>query len=117
MKRASNKQGDIAWINLDPQAGHEQKGRRPVLIVSNTLYNKIENTLLVVPITNTYRNTPMYVALDSRTKTQGYIMANQQKSLVVRARNIQFIERIPKDILEEVLYALSQIISRDESNS
>lgn len=110
----SHKQGDIIRVNLDQQVGHEQKGKRPAVVVSGTRYNQIENTLLICPITTTPRNIPWYVALDNRTKTQGYVMTNQQKCLDLDARNAEFIERLPRDILEEVLYTLSIITSLDE---
>ncbi len=65
-------QGDIIYLDFDPQAGHEQKGRRPALVVSNYTYNKITRMALVCPITNTDRGFPLHVGLDSRTQSTGF---------------------------------------------
>ncbi|GHV08497.1 potassium-transporting ATPase subunit C [Clostridia bacterium] len=97
------KQGDIVWLNLDPQAGHEQKGRRPALIVSNDTFNRRSpNGAMICPITNTNRKNPLQVPLDVRTTTTGIIMCEQAKSLDVQSRQVDFIEQCPRDILKEV---------------
>lgn len=95
--------GDIIFLEFDPQAGHEQKGKRAALVVSNSTYNKFTKMAMVCPITNKNRNFPLHVELDERTKTTGVIMCEQVKALDVKARNASFHEKIPKDILEEVV--------------
>ena len=80
-------QGDILFLNFTPQSGHEQRGRRPAVVVSNNVYNHIHNLLMVCPITNTDRDFPSHVRLDSRTKTTGTIMCDQVRALDVSARN------------------------------
>ena len=99
-------QGDIVFLNFDPQAGHEQKGKRPALVVSNYTYNKFTDIAIVCPITNTNRNFPLHVELDERTKTTGVIMCEQLKALDIHARNVLFHEKAPKDIMEEVVDVL-----------
>ena len=96
-------QGDIVLLEFDPQAGHEQKGKRPALVVSNDTYNRFTNLGIVCPITNTYRNFPLHVELDERTKTTGVIMCEQMKALDIHARSVVFYEKVPKDIIEEVV--------------
>lgn len=97
------KQGDIIWITLDPQAGHEQKGRRPAIVVSNNSFNNFTGaTAMVCPITNTDRGIPIQVKLDSRTKTSGVIMCDQAKILDLQKRDAEFIEKAPDDIIFEV---------------
>ena len=96
-------QGDIIFLEFDPQAGHEQKGRRPAFVVSNNTFNQLTKIAIVCPITNTNRGFPLHVTLDERTKTNGVVMCEQAKSLDVTARNASFIEKAPKDILEEVV--------------
>ena len=96
-------QGDIVYLDFDPQAGHEQKGKRPVLIISSNTFNAFTRLALVCPITNTNRGFPLHVALDSRTKTRGVIMCEQVKSLDIIARNASFFERVPQDILHEAV--------------
>jgi mRNA interferase MazF len=96
-------QGDIVWLDFDPQAGHEQKGRRPALVVSNNTFNRFEKvTAMVCPITNTDRSLPIHVKLDTRTKTSGVIMCDQAKILDLQERNADFAERVPDDIIFEV---------------
>jgi len=98
------KQGDIIWINLDPQTGHEQRGRRPAIVLSNNSFNNFtKTTSMVCPITNTDKSIPIQVTLDSRTKTSGVIMCEQAKILDLLARNAEFIECAPKDIIFEAV--------------
>ncbi|GHU89866.1 potassium-transporting ATPase subunit C [Clostridia bacterium] len=98
------KQGDIVWLTLDPQSGHEQWGRRPALIISNDIFNRRSPTgAMICPITNTNRKLPIQVPLDSRTLTTGVIMCEQAKALDIESRQVDFIERCPEDILEEVV--------------
>ena len=97
-------QGDIIWLDFDPRAGHEQKGRRPALVISNNRFNRFENgTAMVCPITSTDRGIPTHVRLDSRTMTSGVILCDQAKILDLRERNADFIERAPDDILFEAV--------------
>ena len=97
------RQGDIIKLDFDPQAGHEQKGHRPALVVSNDFFNARTNLAIVCPITNTARGFPLHVSLDQRTQTSGVIMCEQIKSLDVQRRNGLFIENLPTDILNKVL--------------
>lgn len=96
-------QGDIVLVDFNPQAGHEQMGRRPALVVSNTQYHKYTNLLLVCPITNTDRPFPLHVHLDDNSKTTGVVMCEQLRSLDPEARNAVKIEKAPPDILREAL--------------
>ena len=68
-------QGDIVYLDFDPQAGHEQKDRRPALVISNNLFNRVSSLTMVCPITHTDRGSPFHIHLDSRTKTDGIIMS------------------------------------------
>lgn len=103
------KQGDIIRMDFDPTKGHEQQGRRPAIVVSNTTYNNFaRGVAMVCPITNTDRDVPIQPKLDSRTKTTGVIMADQVKALDLTKRNAEFIEELPYDILEEVCDIVSE---------
>jgi mRNA interferase MazF len=93
-------QGDIVYLEFDPQAGHEQKGKRPALIVSNSTFNQFTKLAMVCPITSTKRNFPLHIELDERTKTRGVIMCEQVKSLDIIARGALYFEKVPKDILK-----------------
>ena len=96
-------QGDILFMDFNPQAGHEQAGRRPALIISNDSYNKYTNMAIVCPITNTDNDFPLHVSLDDRTDTTGVILCEHVKALDLNARNATFKETLPADLLQEVL--------------
>ena len=95
--------GDIILLQFNPQTGHEQKGTRPAVVVSNKTYNTFTKIAVVCPITNTKRDFPLHVTLDKKTKTTGVVMCEQLKALDVQARNIRFIERMPHALFAEVL--------------
>ena len=90
-------------MDFQPQAGHEQRGRRPALVISNSSFHRYTHMTIVCPITNTNRGFPLHVRLGNRTQTTGVIMCEQVKSLDYAARNAAFVERIPDEILNEVL--------------
>ena len=105
------KQGDIIWLSLDPQSGHEQKGRRPALVISNDVFNEFAiSGALVCPISSVDRRNPLQPSLDSRTKTQGVIMCDQVKALDIVAREASFIERVPYEILANVINIVCRIL-------
>ena len=97
------KQGDIIKLDFNPQSGHEQAGFRPALVVSNEVFHQKTNLVIVCPISNTLNNFPLHVKLDSRTTTTGSVLCQHIKSLDVISRGYVFVERIPDDILQEVL--------------
>jgi mRNA interferase MazF len=97
------RQGDIIKLNFNPQAGHEQAGYRPALVISNEFFNRMTNLVIVCPISNTQNNFPLQVKLDNRTTTTGSVLCQHIKSLDVDTRGYVFVERLPNDILEEVL--------------
>lgn len=96
-------QGDIVYLDFDPQAGHEQKGRRPALVVSNNLFNRVSSLTMVCPITHTDRGHPFHIRLDHRTKTDGVVMCDQARMLDLNSRNAGFVEKAPADITAEAV--------------
>lgn len=97
------KQGDIIKMDFNPTKGHEQRGHRPALIVSNASFNKFARGVAIVcPITNTDRNIPIHIKLDNRTTTKGVVMTDQVKALDLTVRGAEFVEKIPSDILAEI---------------
>jgi len=96
-------QGDIVMMDFNPQAGHEQAGRRPALIVSNRSFHRYTRLSIVCPITNQIKDYPMHVRLDSRTRTTGEILCEHVKSLDITARGAAYVKSLPDDLLEEVL--------------
>ena len=97
------KQGDLVVLDFDPQAGHEQKERRPALVVSKEAFNKGTGTAICCPITNTDWKMPFHVSIAGRTSLTGFVMCEQMKSLDFRSRGMKLIEQAPRDVLEDVL--------------
>lgn len=104
------KQGDIIKINFNPQAGHEQAGYRPAIVVSNNAFNKRCSMTLVCPITNTTAPYPLHVPLYG-TVTTGVVMCEQIRALDLKARSYQFVEKVPDTLLEEVVEILTAEIT------
>jgi mRNA interferase MazF len=101
-------QGDIIKINLNPTKGHEQRGERPALIVSNNEFNQRAGGMaFVCPITNTNKSFPLHVQLDNKKKTTGVIMCDQIKAVDLKARGYVKIENLNKEMLEEVIDILN----------
>ena len=97
------RQGDLVTLDFDPQSGHEQKGRRPAIVVSKDAFNKATGMAICCPITNTDRRVPFHVPLSGRSSLTGFVMCEQVKSLDFRARNMRLIERAPQELLDDVL--------------
>ncbi len=104
------KQGDIIIITFDPQVGHEQKGRRPALVVSKDLFNRSTGLVIVCPITNTDRRFPFHVPIPKISKLTGFIMVEQVKSVDFHARRVKRIENRNDELLSEVLSILDACI-------
>ncbi|MDQ7838798.1 MAG: type II toxin-antitoxin system PemK/MazF family toxin [Thermodesulfobacteriota bacterium] len=104
------KRGDFIRLNFDPQAGHEQKGSRPALVVSHSAFNKKMGFIFVCPISNTERKNPFYVAIPEGKKITGVIMADQLRSLDYGARNAAYISKCPEELLQEVLMRIDPIM-------
>lgn len=103
-------QGDIVYLDFDPQAGHEQKGRRPALVVSNDLFNRVSTLTMVCPITHTDRRSPFHVQLDAGTKTDGFIMCDQARMLDLHSRRASFAEKAPAGITAEAVDILIALL-------
>jgi mRNA interferase MazF len=95
--------GDLVWLQFDAQAGHEQRGRRPALVVSPQAYNSTVGLALCCPVTSKTKGYPFEVALPEGAKVSGVILADQLKSLDWAARRVQHIEPAPPDVVDEVL--------------
>ena len=102
--------GDFVVVTFNPQSGHEQKGRRPALVISNSLFNNHTGFAIVCPITNTNRKYPFHVAISKSTKIRGFIMVDQIKSIDYVTRKAKFIEKSPPSVLNEVLSILDAMV-------
>ncbi len=101
--------GDIVTLDFDPQSGHEQKGRRPALIISNKTFNQHLGLAFACLITSTKRDFPFHIEINT-SKISGYIMTEQLKSIDYSSRKIKFVEKVNKEILEEVEAIIKAII-------
>ena len=102
-------QGDIVVLSFDPQSGHEQKGRRPAIIVSNKTFNQHLGLAFACPITNTKRDFPFHIEVKSDNIT-GFIMGEQMKSIDYNARNIKFIEKADQKTINKILGIIDSIM-------
>jgi mRNA interferase MazF len=102
--------GDVVWINLDPQAGHEQGGRRPCVVLSPTRYHARTGLALVCPITNRVKGYPFEVALPPGLPVTGIVLADQIKNLDWRVRQAEFFTRLPGDVIDQVMAKLATLL-------
>ena len=102
-------QGDIVALSFDPQSGHEQKGRRPAIIISNKTFNKHLGLAFACPITNTKRDFPFHIEIESENIT-GFIMGEQMKSIDYNSRNVKFIEKANQKTISQILGIIDSII-------
>lgn len=105
--------GDIVWITFNPQAGHEQAGRRPALVVSPTSYNGKVGLAVFCPITSQVKGYPFEVAIPSGLKVAGVVLSDQVKSLDWRVRKVAFICKLPQDTIVEVIDKLGTLLSSE----
>ena len=104
------KRGDIVWVNFNPTQGHEQTGRRPALVLSNTRYNTATGMMIACPITGHVKGYPLEVPLPDGLKTKGVVLANQVKALDWQTRGFTPIESATDDLLENVLAVLEALL-------
>jgi mRNA interferase MazF len=95
--------GDLAWLTFNPQAGHEQEGRLPAVVLSPAAYNKKVGLALFCPITSQVKGYPFEVALPEGLPISGVILADQVKSLDWRAREAEKIARLPETSMKDVM--------------
>ncbi|HWN42272.1 MAG TPA: endoribonuclease MazF [Thermoanaerobaculia bacterium] len=98
--------GDVVWITLNPQAGHEQAGRRPALVLSPGAYNARVGLALFCPITSKEKGYPFEVRIPAGLPVVGVVLADQIKSLDWRARQAELVARLPLQTTQEVLKKL-----------
>jgi mRNA interferase ChpB len=106
------KRGDIYMVDLEPTKGHEQRGHRPVLIISSETFNRLTQCPVVLPITNGggfVRRVGFAVPI-SGIKTTGVIRCDQPRTLDLAARNGRKVDELPADIMDDVLATVGAIL-------
>ncbi len=101
----------MAWLTFDPQAGHEQAGRRPAVILSPGSYNGSVGLAIVCPVTRQAKGYPLEVMLPAGLPVSGVVLADHVRSLDWRARRPEIIGRVPEEVLTEVVQKLGTLLS------
>jgi len=102
--------GEVVWIDFDPQAGHEQSGRRPAAVLSPKAYNGKVGLAILCPITNQVKGYPFEVSIPGNLPVKGAILSDQAKSLDWRERKAELICRLPTSTVIEVLGKLNTLL-------
>ena len=104
------KRGDVVWISFNPQAGHEQAGHRPALILSPQSYNRKVGLVLLCPLTNQIKGYPFEVRIPEGFKASGAVLSDQVKSMDWRARRASFLCHVPEPTVREVLNKVGTLL-------
>jgi mRNA interferase MazF len=105
--------GDLVWVDFNPQAGHEQAGRRPAMVLSPRIYHEKTALAVVCPITSNVAPYPFKVPLPDGLPIQGAILADQVKSIDRRARHVRIAGRAPDAVVAEVRGKLAALLGLD----
>jgi mRNA interferase MazF len=108
------RKGDLIWLNFTPQAGHEQAGRRPALVLSTAQFHTATGLLFACPITSRVRGLPFEVPLPPGLSISGVILVHHVRSLDWWVRQAEVVGRVPEDILFQVLDILSAVLEDEE---
>lgn len=103
-------QGDIVWLDFNPQTGREQANRRPALVLSPAAYNSKVGLTIFCPITTKIKGYPFEVRLPDNLPVSGVILADQVKSLDWQTRKAQYICKVPDEVLSEVTAKLKALL-------
>ncbi len=102
--------GDAVWINFNPQAGHEQAGRRPAIVLSPSSYNRKVGLAIFCPITSQIKGYPFEVMIPAGLKVTGAVLSDQVKSLDWKVRDTELIVKLPASVIDEVLKKLKTLL-------
>ena len=102
--------GDVVWLTFDPQAGHEQAGRRPAMVLSPAAYNRRTNLALVCPITNQAKGYPFEVTLPRGSVVSGVVLADHVKSADWVARRAQLASKASSEVVADVTAKLRTLL-------
>ncbi|MBI3849253.1 MAG: endoribonuclease MazF [Verrucomicrobia bacterium] len=106
--------GDVVWINFSPQAGHEQAGRRPAVVLSPRSYNKPSGLALFCPITNRAKDYPFEANLPQNAPVTGVVLADQVRNLDWHARRVEFIGELDLETLADILARLRPLVELED---
>jgi mRNA interferase MazF len=109
-RRYVPERGDFVWLQFSPQAGHEQAGLRPALVVSSTIYNEKTGLALFCPITNQIKGYPFEVVISPGLKVTGAVLSDHIKCLDWKARNAKKIVAAPKAVVDVVIAKIASLL-------
>jgi mRNA interferase MazF len=108
--------GDAIWLQFDPQAGHEQAGRRPAIVLSPAAYNSKASLAIVCPVTSQSKGYPFETPLPGGLGVAGVVLADHARSLDWKARRAERICRIPEDVIDDVVAKLVALVAPSDSD-
>ena len=109
-RRGAPSRGDLIWLTLDPQVGHEQAGRRPAIVLSPAAYNAKTGLALCCPITGRFKGYPFEVALPDGLPIAGVVLADQVRNFDWNARRAEVVAAVPPDVVSEALGKLATLL-------
>jgi len=107
--------GDLIWLQFNPQAGHEQAGHRPAVVISPSSYNRRVGLALCCPVTSQVKGYPFEVLLPPGLGVEGAILSDQIKSLDWRVRKARRIGNLPAEVLEETVGKILALVEADRA--
>jgi mRNA interferase MazF len=110
LKKYVPQRGDVIWITLNPQAGYEQAGRRPAVVLSPEAYNDKVGLAILCPITSQVKGYPFEVAIPTGLPVKGVILSDQVKNLDWNIRNVEFTCTLPSETVNSVLKKLDALL-------
>jgi mRNA interferase MazF len=107
--------GDLVWVNFNPQAGHEQAGRRPALVLSPGGYHEKTALAIVCPITSNTKPYPFKVSLPDGLPISGAVLSDQVKSIDRAARHLRIAGAAPRSVVVEVQARIAALLGIDDA--
>ena len=104
------KQGDIVYVDLDPTKGHEQRGTRPAIVISNNVFNEHTKMVILCPITSNTKDFPTHYKLEDTKKIVGAVLCEHIRSMDYETRKIRFVEEASENDLLSVITLMSACI-------
>ena len=108
------RRGDLVWLSFDPQAGHEQAGRRPAFVLSPETYNRKTGLFLACPVTSKVKGYPFEVPLPDGLKLSGVVLADQIKSLDWKARRAEYAGATTDNVVDDVVSLVLPLIEESD---
>jgi len=102
--------GDIVWLNFNPVSGHEQKGKRPALVITPLAYNRASGLCFVLPVTSKEKGYPFEVSLPEGTKITGVVLVDQGRTVDWKARKAEKIDSVPVETMKRVKVLLKTLL-------